>query len=181
MIFFLIAWYQTMVTQQDDDDPMGDTYHCMHEIKPPAQSRRGEEKRRRPESPSSGEEVYEPRRPRRSPSPGELEEQSRANRSVARESCQRRDGVGTSSNTTESWGIDGQGNLVHRTPCKICKTYALHVYNHAFNRDNEYLNAKNVETGTSLLEKSPGPIVVTTIMTMKLRGSGVNYGACRAS
>jgi hypothetical protein len=50
--------------------------------------------------------------------------------------------VGTSSNTAESWGIDRQGNLVHRTPCKICKTYALHVYNHAFDRDNEYLDAK---------------------------------------
>jgi hypothetical protein len=38
--------------------------------------------------------------------------------------------------------MDGQGNLVHRNPCKICKKYATHVYNHAFDWDIGYLNAK---------------------------------------
>jgi len=50
--------------------------------------------------------------------------------------------VGTSSSTAGSWGVDGQANLVHRNLCKICKEYALHVYNHAFDRDTEYLDAK---------------------------------------
>jgi hypothetical protein len=39
-----------MATQQDDNDPMGDTFHHTHEIEPPAQSQRGEEKRRRPQA-----------------------------------------------------------------------------------------------------------------------------------
>ena len=50
--------------------------------------------------------------------------------------------MGTSASTVETWGTDGQGNLVHRTPCKICKEYALHVYNHAFDHDREFLDAQ---------------------------------------
>jgi hypothetical protein len=41
-------------------------------------------------------------------------------------------------------GVDGQANIVHQNPCKICKEYALHVYNHTFDQDIGYLDAKEL-------------------------------------
>jgi hypothetical protein len=108
-----------------------------------AQSQRGKEKRRRPEPPSSGEDKYEERKSRRSPSPGELEERSHANHRMTHESHQRRDGVGTSTSTVDTWGVDRRGNLVYRTPCKTCKEYALHVYNHTFDCDKGFLDTQD--------------------------------------
>lgn len=72
-----------------------------------------------------------------------MEEAIRSSRRSAREDQNRRAGVGTSSCTDEGWRINGEGIVLHRGTCDTCKSYVLHVYNHVYDHDNQYLDAKD--------------------------------------
>lgn len=79
------------------------------------------------------------------PTPGKLRDCAQVSRQAAQAERQRRDGVGTSSHTTELWRADDHGNLVHRGPCEICREYALHVYEHVLDEDPAFLNMKDCQ------------------------------------
>jgi hypothetical protein len=44
----------------------------------------------------------------------------------------------------DEWRYDSHlGIMVHRGGCRTCKSYAIHVYQHKFNQDREYMEAQN--------------------------------------
>jgi hypothetical protein len=122
----------------DDEKNKSSPFHHSRVTDPSGRSQRGKEKQRALEPTGSSNRTHI----HRSPSPDEMEEAIRSSRRSAREDQNRRAGVGISSRTDEGWRIDGEGIVLHRGTCDICKSYALHVYNHVYDHDKEYLDAK---------------------------------------